>query len=370
MNILFFIKCLIGGGAERVTVNLSEELVRRGHNVTICLIENIIDYDIDKRVNIEIMRSGHCYNGKNVFVRKFFSLYNRGLDHYSTYEIIKKVSPDVIVASWGCKIQPILRFHKRIPIIASEHNTFDREHTPDERKQRFFTNKKFNKVVVLTEYDRDFTKNYLDNTCVIPNPLSFAPISHEEFDSIFPRRKNILACGRINAYKVKGFDNIIIAFSKIAINYPEWDLDIAGAGTEQNVKILKDLAKENGVVDRVHFLGFCNNINEVMKQHSIFVLSSRSEGFGMVITEAMAMGCPCVSYALTGPSEIIKNGYDGILVENQNIDKLSEEMSHLIGDEKLRRELSKSALDSVTRYSVEVITDKWVNLFKEVIENG
>ena len=370
MNILFFIHCLIGGGAERVTVNLSEALVRRGHNVTIGLTEEIIDYQIDERVKISVLRPPIGYNGRIVLLRKFISLINRVSDYCGIKRIIKKSKPDVIVASWGSKTGPIISLHGRIPVIASEHNTFDREHTPDERRKRFFTNKKFNKVVVLTEYDKVFTKNFLDNTCVIPNPLSFAPLSYEEFDSIYPRRRNILACGRINAYKVKGFDNLIIAFSKIAMYYPGWDLDIAGAGTEQNIQVLKELANVNGVEDRVHFLGFCNNISEVMKQHSIFVLSSRSEGFGMVITEAMAMGCPCISYALTGPSEIINNGYDGILVDNQNIERLSEEMSNLIGDEKLRRKLSMNALNSVTRYSVEVITDKWVNLFKEVIENG
>ena len=370
MNILFFIHCLIGGGAERVTVNLSDELVRRGHSVSIALTENIIDYNLDSRIKLYVYRQERVYRGNIMFIRKMYLLLNRVTEYLGTRRIIKESKPDVIVASWGSKTEPILHFHGKIPVIASEHNTFDREHEPWERKKRFYTNKKFNKVIVLTEYDKEFTKSYLNNTQVIPNPLTFNPIPSDEFNSLFSLRKNILACGRINAYHVKGFDNLIIAFSKVAGLYPEWDLDIAGAGDNINIEILRKIAKENGIEDRVHFLGFCQNINEVMKKHSFFVLSSRSEGFGMVLTEAMAMGCPCVSYALTGPGEIIKDGVDGILVENQNIDKLAEAMSVMMRDKDLRKRLSRNALETVTRFSVEKITDQWESLFKQVISNG
>ena len=370
MNILFFIHCLIGGGAERVTVNLSEELVRRGHNVTIGLTKKIIDYPLNNNVRIEVLRNPIEYKGRFVLFRKTCSLVNKFNDYWSIRRIIKSSKPDVIVASWGSKTAPILSLHGRIPVISSEHNTFDREHTAVERKKRFFTNRKFNKVVVLTEFDKEFTKDYLDNTIVIPNPLTFAPISKEEFERCFPNRKNMLACGRINAFHVKGFDNLIYAFAKVANIFPEWDLDIAGAGTDDNIIQLYKIAKEQGIENRVHFLGFCQKINEEMKRHSLFVLSSRSEGFGMVITEAMAMGCPCISFALTGPREIINDGVDGILVENQNIDKLAEAMKVMMGDKELRENLSLRALETVTRFSVESITNQWESLFKQVITNG
>lgn len=367
MNILFFIKCLIGGGAERVTVNLSEEFVRRGHKVTIGLTSNIIDYQLDSRINVQVLPVPYNYTGKSVIIKKTCSLYNKVQEYWGVRKIIKSSQADVIVASWGSSTFPILRLHGSIPIIASEHNTFDREHTPVEREIRFFVNNRFNKVVVLTQFDKNYTKGYLNNTVVIPNPLTFKPISKEEYDELFPARKNILACGRVNAFHVKGFDNLIVAFSKIADKFPEWDLDIAGAGTDTNIGILKGIAKEHGIENRIHFLGFCKNINEVMKKHAIFVLSSRSEGFGMVITEAMAMGCPCVSYALTGPSEIINNGIDGILVENQNTAQMSEALLRMIEDVPMRRLLGENALNSVTRYSVEEIADQWLNLFKNVI---
>lgn len=369
MNILFFIKCLIGGGAERVTINLSEELVRRGHNVTIALTTNVIDYSFDERINVRLLHAPHVYNGKCCLVRKVYSLFNRIQEYWGIRSIIKDAQAEVIVASWGSSTIPILRLHGNIPVIASEHNTFDREHTPAERKIRFSINNRFNKVVVLTQYDKDFTKDYLNNTVVIPNPLTFNPISQLELDNLFSKRKNILACGRVNAYHVKGFDNLIIAFSKIANNYPEWDLDIAGAGTDEAIRKLRIIAKDFHVENRIHFLGFCHNIGNVMKDHALFVLSSRTEGFGMVLTEAMAMGCPCVSYALTGPNEIITDGEDGVLVENQNIEKMSEALSNLISDENYRKRISLNALNSVRRFSVKKVTDEWEKLFNNLVVN-
>ena len=368
MNILFFIHCLIGGGAERVTVKLAEELINRGHNVTIGLTKEIIDYKLPERVKIEIYRKPLSYDGKNILMMKFYALCNHIIEYKKTRDIIRHCNPDIIIASWGSKTMPILRLHGNIPIIASEHNTFDREHTPQERKKRFILNSRFDKVVVLTNYDKEFTKNYLHNTIVIPNPLTFIPLTQDEYESSIPQRKNILACGRINAYHVKGFDNLIIAFSKVAKSYPGWDLDIAGAGNDESINKLKLLARDNNVESRVHFLGFCSDINDVMKRHSIFALTSRSEGFGMVITEAMAMGCTCVSYALTGPSEIIKDKEDGLLVENQNVDEFSKALEVLMEDDALRKKLGTQALTNVRRFSVDRITNKWEELFR-VLKN-
>ena len=352
-----------------MTVILANELVKRGYRVTIVLTKQIIDYTIDDRVNILLLSPQKDYSHFNKIVQRCLMLYRKFLWSISTRKIISVVQPDVIVASWGSKVEAILRWHDNIPIISSEHNTFDREHTPKERYKRFVLNARFDKVVVLTHYDKEFTKNYLSNTLVIPNPLTYTPISIEEYQESFLKRRNILACGRVKAWSVKGFDNLIKAFSKVANKCKGWDLDIAGAGDEESFSYLKSLVSQYKIDDRVHFLGFCSNISEVMKSHSIFALTSRSEGFGMVLTEAMAMGCTCVSYSLTGPSEIINSEKDGLLVENQNVDKMAEALLRLINDPDLRFELGKKALSSVTRFSVDNITNKWEYLFKEVTQN-
>lgn len=113
--------------------------------------------------------------------------------------------------------------------------------------------------------------------CVVANPdfqKIWDVVSEEEFDILFPDRKNLLACGRVDQWEIKGFDLLIKAFAGIAKSFPNWFLDIAGKGSDKSVSILKGIAKEYGIEDRIRFLGFQTDVREVMKSHAIFVLSS------------------------------------------------------------------------------------------------
>lgn len=359
MKILFFISSLAGGGAERVTVNLANDFVSLGHNVTIFLKENIVKYDLDSCIEILCpVGNGGKHPSKLTSVHNYFKRIRE------TRLVIKEKHPDVIVASYGCDLIHILLGHGHVPIVASEHNTFDRKHNAYEKLNRFYLNRRFDKVVVLTRYDKAYMARCLKNTLVIPNPLSFAPISKEEYENTFENRKNLLACGRLNAYHVKGFDTLIRCYAKLANKYPSWDLDIAGAGDEQSIVYLKKLAAEEGVENRVHFLGFRQEIATLMREHSIFVLSSRSEGFGMVITEAMAMGCPCVSFDLSGPSEIIVDTIDGMLVESQNEQDMVHTIGELIDRKEMRRTMGLNAINNVKRFERSNIAKRWITLFR------
>jgi len=359
MRILIFIRSLVGGGAERVTTTLANGLAQEGHQVALFIKDNIVEYDIDEK--IEVFHSSQ--SSKIGLIRPLASYYKRFKD---TKRIIDRFSPDIIVASYGSNLLQILLASSNIPVIASEHNTFDRFHTIHERFNRFYLNRYCKKVVALTNYDKAYVSRKLHNVVVIPNPLSFSPITDEEFELGFAVRHNILACGRLNAYLVKGLDTMIECFARIATKYPNWDLDIAGKGDEQSENYLKDLCAKYNVKDRVHFLGFSEHIDEIMKDHSIFVLTSRSEGFGMVITEAMSMGCPCISFNLSGPSEIIINTIDGYLVESQNKTALIEAIESLINNETKRKIFGKRGLVNVNRFSEDIIIKQWIQLFDSV----
>ena len=342
-------------------MNLANKFVREGHSVELFLKEKVIAYKLDERVNIycPIHNDGHRPS-------KLKSAMNYIRRLKATKDIIESLHPDVIVASWGCNLFQILLTHGQVPIVASEHNTFARHHSLHEKFNRFFLNKFVSKVVVLSRYDKAYAARQLKNTVVIPNPLTYTPMSETEYENTFSSRNHILACGRLNAWHVKGFDLLIRSFALIAGRFKDWNLDIAGTGDDKSLAYIRQLIEANGLQDRVNLLGFCDDMAELMKQHAIFVLSSRSEGFGMVITEAMANGCPCVSFDLSGPSEIIVDTIDGLLVDAQNTDALSESVSRMIKDVELRREFGKRAIHNVYRFNEDTIAEKWISLFNSL----
>lgn len=368
MKILLFINSLVGGGAERVTTILCNEFVTRGCSVQIFLKENIVDYELDQRIKIVHSAPTTKFKGKNLIYKTIRSIVSYVKRFDDTKRVIKEYKPDVIITSWGANLLQVLLASRKIPVVASEHNTFDRKHSLRERFNRFYLNKFCSKVIVLTNYDKNFMSGYLNNIQVIYNPLTFEPIDEQTYNTTFEERHDILACGRLNAYHVKGFDNLLKSFAKVSLEHNLWYLNIAGKGDNESQEYLKQLCKEYGIENRVRFLGFCNNINELMLKHSLFVLSSRSEGFGMVLTEAMSMGCPCISYNLSGPSEIIYHNIDGLLVESQNIDKFSDSISLLIQNKKMRKEFGIKGIYNVKRFTTDNIVKEWILLFESLIK--
>ncbi|MFB9057054.1 glycosyltransferase [Mariniflexile ostreae] len=231
--------------------------------------------------------------------------------------------------------------------------------------QRFWINRLATKITILTQHDYNILGKLLSNKVVIQNPLSF-PIYKEQN----LRRKNILAVGSLDRWEGKGFDNLIFVWGKIATQYPSWILEIAGTGSTSSYDYLLELCKKNNVENRVHFIGFQPNIDTVMRESSIFVLSSKFEGLPMALIEAMSQGCACISFdCISGPREIMTDGESGILVENQNLNKLEEALVSLIEDEKLRLELSCNAIKDVEKFIPENIAKQWKDMFDEILKD-
>ena len=217
--------------------------------------------------------------------------------------------------------------------------------------------KRLDRFVVLSQEDYDNWPE-LTNKIVIPNSLSYFP----NFLSTCSDEQ-VIAVGRYTWQK--GFDLLLRSWKLVHEKHPRWILNIYGSG-EREVYIRQ--AHELGLSVVVNCHPAVNNIYEKYRMSSVFVLSSRYEGFGLVIVEAMSVGVPVVSFACPcGPSDIIHSGEDGLLVENGDIDKMADAICWMIEHPEERCQYGKQARQNAMRFSQEEVMQQWIQLFNSLV---
>jgi glycosyltransferase involved in cell wall biosynthesis len=210
--------------------------------------------------------------------------------------------------------------------------------------------------VVLSKEDSQNWKE-LPNTIVIPNSLTYFPDDCSTCDN-----KQVIAVGRYTWQK--GFDLLIQAWKFVNTKHPDWTLEIYGSGERGEYE---RQAASLGLSSVVHCNPALSNIYEKYRESSIFVLSSRYEGFGLVLAEAMSTGVPAVSFVCPcGPSDIITNGEDGLLVPSNDSGALSAGICKLIENESLRKHFGQQARANVRRYSQSSVMHQWIELFESL----
>ncbi|MGL5273346.1 MAG: glycosyltransferase family 4 protein [Phocaeicola sp.] len=218
--------------------------------------------------------------------------------------------------------------------------------------------RKLDHFVVLTERDRAlWTELDPKKVSTIANPLSFVVDTPSNCSS-----KTVAAVGRL-CYE-KGFDLLLEAWKKVVEKHPDWTLYIYGDDSKEITEYVEKLGLQNHC--KLHPI--TSNVEKELVKHSILALSSRSEGFGMVMCEAMACGVPPVAFNCPyGPAEIIRHNEDGLLVEAENSEALSEGIIQLIEDEALRKKMGQNAYKNIVRYRADVIGAKWEKLFNDLL---
>ena len=222
----------------------------------------------------------------------------------------------------------------------------------------------YDKFVVLTKEDKkyweeDYRRFGLKNNIVcIPNPRTFTP---GDFPAL-AKKKMVLAAGRYTYQK--GFDILVEAWAKIAGEFPDWELRIAGDGEDGDA--LRALAGKSGASGSI-ILGKDNDIKALYSQAALYAMTSRYEGLPMVLLEAQAAGLPIVSVKCKcGPLDVVRGGIDGLLVNEGDTDAFAAALKELINDEELRKNMGRAALENSERFSEPVIMQKWADLFSSL----
>lgn len=358
---------LTGGGAERVAALWATGFVQKGHEVSIIVdtkAKRDMTYYIPETVKVYSLGVNINYVKLRVVLNKFINLFCSRQKRLE--KLLYSLKPHVIIGVLGYWAFEAYQVTKgmNVCIINTEHNSFERPlcapMTDEIKKRKFVINKKFDHVTVLTQADKDVIGETLHNVTVLPNPLTFMPTL-----KVPPKNKIILATGRLDAWECKGFDILIKSFAMICKQNEEWKLQIAGTGKIESLNFLKKLAAEEGIPKgQIEFLGFCNDIQKIYERSSIFVLSSRYEGFGMVLLEAMSQGCACIACDYKGrQSEIITDNTQGIICPVEDIEALANAMTCMIKNDEYRIQCQHNAIERSKYYLLDNIMKRWEEIF-------
>lgn len=363
----------MAGGVERVlTLKANYFAEHFGYDITIILTDGKgkpLFYPLSEKVkvinlDINFEELWTCSFVKKVFVYlKKQRLYKRRVR-----EELMRIRPDITISllrreiNFICDINDGSKKIGELHVNRANYRNFEANESNALKNlfARFWMRslvsklKRLDRFVVLTSEDRKAWPE-LGNACVVPDPLSFKATRQSALTE-----KRVIAVGRY-AYQ-KGFDLLLQAWSRVEKACPDWQLVICGMGDRIPYE---QLARELGLDgERCHLEGPVPDIQDAYCASSLFVFSSRFEGFGMVLVEAMSCGLPVVSFACPcGPRDIVADGEDGLLVENGNVEKLAEAMIRLMQDDELRRRMSASAQVHVQRFQMETLAETWKRVF-------
>ena len=368
MNIAFVISSLSSGGAERVLSLLANEFIKKGYQVfiiTICKDE--IFYILDEKIQIiELNLCGISTNKLEALKRNFKIV-------KELRKCLKIIKPSCIISFMNStNIYSILaNFHLKSKLIISEHidYRFVKLSFFWSIQQKIFYRFSDTLVSVSKGVDQNFKYLNIQKRTVISNPVDTSILvksnCNDDSTDIEKYKDYMIAVGRLEHQK--RFDVLIKSFSLLKDKSKK--LLIFGNGSLKNDLLL--LIQKLNLRHRVFLMGRVTNPYYVMKNALFLVLSSQYEGFGNVIIESMSCGTPVISFDCpSGPSEIIENEVNGVLVENQNVEQLAFQMQRLIDDKDLREKLSHEAIKVKEKYSIEKIANEWEDLIKKVIKNG
>lgn len=372
MNIIYFLEGTFNsGGIERIVTRKANWLASRGHNVSIITTDQCGRPDYFplkgvKRIDMDLMFSK---TSKKNFVKKYFQRKRllkkeaRLIDQY-----VLDLKPDIMISTFGYdkNILPKLKdgSEKLIEIHFSRWYRLQRNRRGIGRLiDKFLTWQDFRQVqkyetfVCLTHEDKDHWKG-LNNVIVINNFIE----KKTEVPALLENKK-FIAVGRLSYQK--GFDRLITAWKSIHKKYPDWTVEIYGDGPlkESLIKQIRD----NNLNDVVKIYPPIKDIHKKYLESSGLIMTSHYEGLPLVMLEAMEAGLPVVTFDYKcGPKDIIKDGENGFIIKDGDIDGLVVAIEKLIQSIEYRKAFGKRSYEIVKDFFPDKIIPEWERLLEEL----
>lgn len=357
-RICFFMDSISGkGGTERVASLIASGMVERGHQVLILSLYNGLIPEFALHEKIRLME---LFPQKRQFKWKYFGITSR------MREVLRDNGIEVLIATDIILTLYTLRASRRTGIvnIGWEHfNFLTNLNLKGRRLARYLSARMADAIVVLTNQDLALWKEHVRGRArilAIPNPVTFAPIKVNagRWESKFA-----VAVGRFNHQK--GFDLLISLWKEVAEKIPDWRLMIVGEGEDREA--LETQIARDGLTDYITLVPFSSRIEVYLNRASIFCLSSRFEGLPMVLLEAQAFALPSVCFdCYTGPAEVIINGVNGFLVNDNDLAGFAARIMQLANDERLRETMGLHALSRASDFQPQNILSRWEMLLNDL----
>ncbi|GAA4898810.1 glycosyltransferase family 4 protein [Flaviramulus aquimarinus] len=364
MKLLYIVNQINGTtGQERIIALKSNYFIKHyGYEVTILTLDEVEDtpfFELSEAIKIHNIPK----------------LSNSISHHFSRFkkinEILKAEAPSVVIVCidniFGLYLPIFLK--KNFQLIYERHNSKRVNYTQNAtsikdkiinigKKLLLKGGRRYDTLVLLSDDHIKEWKN-LKNLTVISNPLIFYPDEHAKLEN-----KKVLAVGRHTHQK--GFDMLLKSWKEVVKTYKDWTLEIYGK-KDETLSMLS-LAKDYGILDYINFHDPVSNIMDVYMESSIYALSSRFEGFPLVLIETMACGVPAVAFNCPcGVQELITHREDGILVNIDDTDSFAKSLINLMENPQKRKKMGHQARESILRLSPDNIFPKWKNLFETLL---
>lgn len=354
---LLFIGYLHGyGGAERMIIQLTNAMVKRGHKaIFLVLSDNNSKYKFEEGIIKYVALDQSKNKMANLFRRRS-----------AISKAINKEKPDLIINFWLQSAYLCLSLGKQIArktIYAERGDPSDSEYSGLLGFLRNITVKNIRSLVFQSKNAMEFfDKSIQSKGVVIHNPVF---VNVEEYSNIEKNKNRIISVGRLHPQKNQ--ENLIRAFELVSKELPQYYLDIYGDGELR--ENLQNLIDELKLSQKVFLRGTTDKIYNEIASSCLFVLSSDYEGMPNVLLEAMALGVPCIStdYKPGSVPEIIEDGVSGIIVPINNSAKLAEAMIKILRNKDLQEKISNNGKKKMKEFTPDKIYSTWENYFTSLM---